>query len=108
MVYRLSVTMFGLIGLFCSLLLFFGAEAIGNFSEHRDAALAMRVISPTLFLICISSAIRGYFRTEKYVPTAISQFIEAFFKLAVGLGAVAVSKIWWPRRQCRPLSASAV
>ena len=32
-VYRLSVTMFGLIGLFCSLLLFFGAEAIGNFSS---------------------------------------------------------------------------
>ena len=92
-VYRLSVTMFGLIGLFCSLLLFFGAEAIGNFSEHRDAALAMRVISPTLFLICISSAIRGYFQGLKNMyPTAISQFIEAFFKLAVGLGAVAVSK----------------
>lgn len=35
--------MFGLIGLFCTLLLFFGADAISNFSEHRDAALAMRV-----------------------------------------------------------------
>ena len=85
--------MFGLIGLFCTLLLFFGAEAISNFSEHRDAALAMRVISPTLFLICISAAIRGYFQGLKNMyPTAISQFIEAFFKLAVGLGAVAVSK----------------
>ena len=92
-VYRLSVAMFGLIGLFCTLLLFFGAEAISNFSEHRDAALAMRVISPTLFLICISAAIRGYFQGLKNMyPTAISQFIEAFFKLAVGLGAVAVSK----------------
>ena len=92
-VYRLSVAMFGLIGLFCTLLLFFGAEAISNFSEHRDAALAMRVISPTLFLICISAAIRVYFQGLKNMyPTAISQFIEAFFKLAVGLGAVAVSK----------------
>lgn len=91
-VYRLSVYMFGLIGLFCSFVLFFGAEAIGAFSEHREAALAMKVISPTLFLICISSAIRGYFQGLKNMfPTAISQFIEAFFKLSVGLGAVAVA-----------------
>ena len=44
-------------------------------------------ISPTLLLICISSAIRGYFQGHQIMlPTAVSQVIEALGKLLLGLG----------------------
>ncbi len=83
----LSVVIFGIIGLIASLFMFFASNGIASWSEHENAALAMKVISPTLFLICISSAIRGYFQGLRYmVPTAASQFIEAIIKMALGVG----------------------
>ena len=43
-------------------------------------------ISPTVLLICVSSAVRGWFQGhQKMAPTAISQLIEAIGKLAFGL-----------------------
>ncbi|HBR31954.1 MAG TPA: hypothetical protein DD733_07710, partial [Clostridiales bacterium] len=82
------VFMFSVVGIVCSLLLFFGAETIAVWSVHPDSVLAMKVISPTLLFICIASAYRGYFQGLRNMnPTAISQFIEAFLKLIIGLGA---------------------
>ncbi len=44
------------------------------------------VISPTLLLVCISSAFRGYFQGhQSMTPTAISEVIEAIGKFALGI-----------------------
>ncbi|MDD4125196.1 MAG: polysaccharide biosynthesis protein [Eubacteriales bacterium] len=87
-IFRSSMLLFGAIGLICTLVMFFGADSIARSTKHADAALAMRIISPTLFLICVSSALRGYFQgLRNMVPTAVSQFIEALCKLVLGLGA---------------------
>lgn len=44
------------------------------------------VISPTLLLVCISSAFRGYFQGhQSMTPTAISEVIEAVGKFALGI-----------------------
>lgn len=87
-IFKISLYLFGAIGLFCSLFMLIFADDIAVWSEHRDSALAMKVIAPTLFTICIASAIRGYFQgLRNMMPTAISQFIEAFIKLSFGLGA---------------------
>ncbi|MBR0303545.1 MAG: polysaccharide biosynthesis protein [Clostridia bacterium] len=44
------------------------------------------VISPTLLLVCISSAYRGYFQGyQSMTPTAISEVIEAVGKFALGI-----------------------
>lgn len=44
------------------------------------------VISPTLLLVCISSAFRGYFQGhQSMTPTAISEIIEAVGKFALGI-----------------------
>ena len=94
-IYKIGSMMFGVIGLICTLLMFFGADAIATFSKHDDAALAMKIISPTLFLVCVSAATRGYFQgLRNMLPTAISQFIEAFFKMLIGILAayIAVKK----------------
>lgn len=86
-IFFLTTLIFGIIGIVASLFMFLGADRIGAWTEHENAVLAMKVISPTLFLICIASAIRGYFQGLRYmVPTAVSQFIEAFVKVALGLG----------------------
>lgn len=54
-------------------------------------------ISPTVLLICVSSAVRGWFQGhQKMAPTAISQLIEAIGKLAFGLvlADVAAERGW--------------
>ena len=44
------------------------------------------VIAPTLLLVCISSAFRGYFQGhQSMTPTAISEVIEAVGKFALGI-----------------------
>ncbi len=91
-IYKMGSLMFGAVGLLCTLIMFFGAEAIAVSSNHPDAVLAMKVISPTLFFVCVSSAARGYFQgLRNMLPTALSQFIEAFFKMAIGLIAAYVA-----------------
>jgi len=92
-VFRACAFTFGTIGLFCSLAMFFGAELICNITAHPGAEMAMRVISPTLFIICITASIRGYFQgLRNIVPTAVSNFIEAVLKLILGLGGAAFAR----------------
>ncbi|HPE96302.1 MAG TPA: polysaccharide biosynthesis C-terminal domain-containing protein, partial [Bacillota bacterium] len=52
------------------------------------AARAIITVSPTIMLICVISAIRGYFQgLQNMIPTAISQMIEALLKLIIGYSA---------------------
>ena len=86
-IYKLCLFMFGIIGFICSTAMFVFADKIAKWTTHYNSVYAMRVIAPTLFFICIVSAIRGYLQgLRNMVPTAVSQFIEAFFKLSIGLG----------------------
>ena len=92
-VFRTCAAVFGSIGLTCSLIMFFGAERICAATNHSGAEYAMRVIAPTLFVICITASIRGYFQgLRNMYPTAISNFIEAFLKLVLGLGGVVFAR----------------
>ncbi len=85
----LAMIVFGIIGFLFAVALVIFAPYIADWTGHSDSALAMRVIAPALFFICICASVRGYFQgLRNMYPTAISQFIEAFFKLAVGLGSV--------------------
>jgi stage V sporulation protein B len=86
---KMAVFLFGIVGVVCTLFLILFAEPIAVWSKHEDSVLAMKVIAPTLFFICVTSAYRGYFQGQHNMyPTAISQFIEAFLKMVLGLGGV--------------------
>lgn len=86
---RLAIIVFGVIGFVFALALIIFAPNIAEWTGHSDSALAMQMIAPALFFICVCAAVRGYFQgLHNMYPTAISQFIEAFFKLTAGLGAV--------------------
>ena len=48
------------------------------------------------FFVCVMSAYRGYAQGHSdMVPTAVSQIIEAFLKLVVGLGLA-----WYAAPSC--------
>lgn len=86
-IYKLCLALFGVIGFVFALAMFVFADKIAVWTTHYNSVYAMRVIAPTLFFICVVSAIRGYLQgLRNMVPTAVSQFIEAFFKLSIGLG----------------------
>ncbi len=92
---RISVLagiLFGCFGLVLASALVLFAPRLADLTNHSDSALAMQIIAPSLFFICVSSAVRGHFQgLHNMYPTAIIQFIEAFLKLFVGLTAVIIA-----------------
>ncbi len=85
-IFFVSLSLFVLIGLAGMSMMFFGADFLAARTKMPGAAYPIRAIAPTLFFICISSAIRGYFQGYQImVPTAVSQIVEAAGKLFIGL-----------------------
>ena len=85
-IYRVTVSMFFVIGCAGMLAMIFGSGWFADRIGIDDSSYCIVAIAPTLFLICISSALRGYFQGHQIMtPTAVSQIIEALGKLLVGL-----------------------
>ena len=86
-IYTISLVVLGSLGFVGTLILFLFHGELAELIRNDLATSSILAISPTLFLICISSAIRGYFQgNQMMLPTAISQVIEAVGKLLLGLG----------------------
>lgn len=84
--YRASLVAFLIIGILGSVLMAVFARQFCNLIRSENAKLSILAISPTVLLICVSSALRGYFQGfGKMAQTAVSQLIEAIGKLAFGL-----------------------
>ena len=84
---KVSLALFIGIGIVGTCVMLFGAGAMSTAIGAENTKYSMMAIAPTLFLICISSALRGYFQGyQQMVPTAISQLIEAVCKLGLGIG----------------------
>ncbi len=85
-VFRVSLYLFAGVGLAGTLLLWGLSAPFARLLGSPLSAACMRAISPTVFLICLSSAFRGYFQGKRsMLPTAISQVMEAAGKLFLGL-----------------------
>lgn len=86
-VFRVSRWLLLAIGVFAFAVCFFGAELIAKYvSKDMGAVLPIKAIAPALIFVPIMSAYRGYFQGRQNMnPTAISQFIEQIFRVAVGL-----------------------
>ena len=80
---RFSIVAGGVI----SLLTFFLAGVIcGNLMKVDNAAYALRVLSPAIFIFAIAGVFRGYFQGhESMVPTAVSQIIEQIVNAVVSV-----------------------
>ncbi len=85
-IFRVSLTVFSLIGFFGMLIMLVGSKAFAHLYKIDNAYYAIMAIAPTLFFICIVSVYRGYFQGhQNMVPTAVSEIIEALGKLIIGI-----------------------
>ncbi len=90
LVYRLAMTLFFIIGLAVCLVMLVFPGLLAELIKSDRSAMSIAVAAPTMFFICISSAVRGYFQgCGNMIPTAVSQFIEAVGKLLIGVAAAA-------------------
>ena len=94
-IFTISIYILGAIGLIGTLAMGLFHRQLAQLINNEGATLCILAISPTVLMICISSAVRGYFQgNQNMIPTAVSQVIEALCKLLLGLGfaIVAINK----------------
>ena len=85
-IFKSAVSLFFCIGAIGTLIMVVGAKGFANIMGNGPAYLSILAIAPTLFFICICSAIRGYFQGyQNMLPTAVSEVLEALGKLILGI-----------------------
>lgn len=85
-IFRCGFWIFCILGVLSSAGMLLFADSIASAIGNVDAAPCIVAISPALLLVCISSAVRGYFQGYRRMgPTAVSQLIEAVGKLVLGV-----------------------
>lgn len=79
-VFQVSLLISSLLGLFFAVLMFLTARNLAALIEMPNSYYSIVVLCPTLFIVAVMSAFRGYFQgMNTMVPTAISQIIEQIF-----------------------------
>lgn len=85
-IFTLATMLMAGIGTVSFIILFFFAPTIAEAIHNPESALAMRAISPSLIMVPIMAAYRGYFQgMQNMKPTAVSQVIEQLFRVVIGL-----------------------
>ena len=81
-IFKTALILFAGIGLVFSILLFAGADFISKYIIPMDGVqYTMKALSPSIFFVCISSVIRGYFTgMQDMRATSSSQILEQIFK----------------------------
>ena len=81
-VFKTALRLFAGIGLAGTLLLYWGSDFIAlRLVRMNGVQYTLRALSPSIFFVCISSVIRGYFLGRQNVrPNNRSQLLEQIFK----------------------------
>ena len=79
---RVALVLFACVGTFFSLVMFFGAQFIAtSILDAPPAVHTIRVLSPAILFVSVSSVIRGFFAGQHNMKaTNTSQVIEQFLK----------------------------
>ncbi len=74
------------IGLLSSSILFFSATFIEGIINVPESRYPIRVLAPSVFIVCIMAVFRGYFQgMNNTIPTAISQIFEQVINAIVSV-----------------------
>ena len=85
-IFRVAFSVFFTMGLLGASVMLIFSRQLAALAGSPDAYLCIMAIAPTLFFICLSSAMRGYFQGHRnMVPTAISEITEAISKFVIGI-----------------------
>ena len=98
-----SLLIFLVLGILGTLVMAAGADGFSKLLKAEKSSLPILAVSPVLFFICLSAALRGYFQgIGELRPHAFSQISEAAGKLFLG---VALAK--WSRDRGDPPDVAA-
>lgn len=89
-IYKSALVLFSLIGVFASLMLFFSSGLIADrIIKMHNAKYVLMALAPSIFFVCISSVIRGYFvGMQNMQATSRSQILEQIFKCVFTIAIV--------------------
>ncbi len=83
-----SMLLAAVTGLIVGLGVYFGAEKLARIWKFPSAAIAIKVLAPTLFVMCILGVFRGFFQgLGTMIPTAVSQIFEQIVNAVVSIAA---------------------
>ena len=95
-IYTVSRTIFLTLGLISAGLMFGFSGVLANLLGQPNAQPAIATLAPASFLICLMSTYRGFFQGQRnMIPTSVSQVLEAFIKLIVGIAAAILIKFYF-------------
>ncbi len=74
------------ISLVLTLILLLGSKGLASLQGEKSISICYIILAPTIILVSGASVLRGYFQgQENFTPSAVSNIIEQFVKLCVGL-----------------------
>ena len=85
-IYSLTLKMFIVIGTLGTAVMMLLSHQFAFLNGVAGSYLSIIAVAPTLFLVCVASAMRGYFQGfQEMRPTAVSQIMETLGKLLMGI-----------------------
>lgn len=85
-IFRISKGLLLCVGIVAAGAMFFGAHWFSGMISAPSSYLTMQCMAPSLFFVSLASSYRGFYQGQQnMLPTAVSEVIEAFSKLALGL-----------------------
>ncbi len=85
-IFRVALVLLGIMGLVLTAVLVLISGQLAGWVGTPDARLGYIAIAPSVFLVCVMSAYRGFMQGRRHMtPTAVSQLIEQVGKVAVAL-----------------------
>lgn len=83
---RVALGTFMLVGLVASGGMYLFAKQLADLMKSSSSVYTIQAIAPAVFCLVVMSALRGYYQgIANMYPTAISQIIEALFKVVLGV-----------------------
>lgn len=84
--FRVAFVTFACIGFLSSLIMFLFPTELASMMNDVEAAQSIWALSPAMFLVCMTSAYRGYAQGQSNMtPTTVSQILDVLAKTLVGL-----------------------
>ena len=85
-IFSVALTTFFTLGAISTAIMFFFPDWLAGLLHNPDASLSIRVLAPSVLLVCLTSAFRGFAQGHgNMIPTTVGQVLEVLLKVIVGL-----------------------
>lgn len=85
-IFSVAIRTFFVLGAVSTLVMLLFPNWLAGILHNPDASLSIRILAPSVLLVCLTSAYRGYAQGHgNMIPTTVGQIIEVLAKVIVGL-----------------------